>query len=90
MKRQYFLAAAVITGTMALTTSAVAKDRETGRGTGPVVCVGSRGLFNDSIVLADLPAHGWFQLLEPGVGSLRGLATDSAGRVSTQRHVINR
>jgi hypothetical protein len=34
-----------------------------GRGSGPVVYVESQGLFYDSIVLADLPPRGRFQLL---------------------------
>jgi len=58
-----------------LTTDVLAKDRTTGRGTGPVVYVESQGLFYDSIVLADLPAHGRFQELKPGVGP-SGLATE--------------
>ena len=67
--------AAILAVAIALTTSAVAKDRETGRGDGPVVYVESQGLFYDSIVLADLPPNGRFQLLKPGVG-LSGLATE--------------
>jgi hypothetical protein len=58
-----------------VTTDAMAKDRETGRGTGPVVYVESQGLFYDSIVLADLPAKGRFQQLKPGEGP-SGLATE--------------
>ena len=54
---------------------ALAKDRTTGRGTGPVVYVESQGLFYDSIVLADLPQKGRFQQLKPGVGP-SGLATE--------------
>ena len=52
-----------------------AKARETGRGTGPVVYVTSTGLFHDSIVLADLPQKGRFQLLQPGMGP-SGLQTE--------------
>ena len=49
-----------------------AKDRETGRGTGPVVYVTSQGLFYDSIVLADLPAmKGNFQQLVPDMNGLQ-------------------
>ena len=45
---------------------AFAKDRTTGRGTGPVVYVTSQGLYYDSIVVADpLPPHGRFQQLVP-------------------------
>ena len=58
-----------------LATTAMAKDRTTGRGTGPVVYVESQGLFYDSIVLADLPSNGRFQQLKPGVGP-SGLATE--------------
>lgn len=58
-----------------LATNALAKDRTTGRGTGPVVYVESQGLFYDSIVLADLPAKGRFQQLKPGEGP-SGLATE--------------
>jgi hypothetical protein len=58
-----------------VTTNTLAKDRTTGRGTGPVVYVETQGLFYDSIVLADLPANGRFQQLKPGVGP-SGLATE--------------
>lgn len=54
-------------------TAAMAADRDTGRGTGPIVYVESQGLFFDSIVLADLPFRGRFQKLEPGGPS--GLST---------------
>ena len=58
-----------------LATETFAKDRMTGRGTGPVVYVESQGLFYDSIVLADLPPNGRFQQLFPGEGP-SGLATE--------------
>lgn len=58
-----------------MSAGALAKERTTGRGTGPVVYVESQGLFYDSIVLADLPAHGRFQQLKPGEGP-SGLATE--------------
>lgn len=58
-----------------LAADALAKDRTTGRGTGPVVYVESQGLFYDSIVVADLPFKGRFQQLKPGVGP-SGLATE--------------
>lgn len=67
--------AAALTIAAFLTTDVLAKDRTTGRGTGPVVYVESQGLFYDSIVLADLPQHGRFQQLKPGVGP-SGLATE--------------
>ena len=55
---------AVIGAVSTLSTGAIAKPRENGRGTGPVVYVTSTGLFYDSIVLTDLPQKGRFQLLE--------------------------
>jgi hypothetical protein len=70
-----FGAATIIAIAAVITTSALAKDRETGRGTGPIVYVETQGLFYDSIVLADLPIKGSFQLLKPGVGP-SGLATE--------------
>ncbi len=76
MTMSKLLGLGAILATMALvTTDALAKDRTTGRGTGPVVYVESQGLFYDSIVLADLPANGRFQQLKPGVGP-SGLATE--------------
>ena len=66
---------ATIAALAVVSTGALAKDRTTGRGTGPVVYVESQGLFYDSIVLADLPMHGRFQQLKPGVGP-SGLATE--------------
>lgn len=76
MKKIRFFSLVAITVCTALASSyALAKDRMTGRGTGPVVYVESQGLFYDSIVLADLPPHGRFQQLKPGVGP-SGLATE--------------
>lgn len=76
MKTTKLLAlAAVVASATLLATDVLAKDRTTGRGTGPVVYVQSQGLFYDSIVLTDLPAHGNFQQLIPGVGP-SGLATE--------------
>ena len=76
MKITKLLSVATIAAVAAfLATNALAKDRTTGRGTGPVVYVESQGLFYDSIVLADLPANGRFQQLNPGVGP-SGLATE--------------
>lgn len=66
--------AMVFVGAALASTQVLAKERTTGRGTGPVVYVESQGLFYDSIVLADLPANGNFQQLKPGVGP-SGLAT---------------
>ena len=58
---------AVITGA---TSSVYAAERDTGRGTGPVIYVTSQGLYYDSIVLADVPANGRFQQLIPGENGL--------------------
>ena len=65
----------IITGAALASTQVLAKDRTTGRGTGPVVYVESQGLFYDSIVLTELPPNGRFQQLKPGVGP-SGLATE--------------
>lgn len=52
---------------LATTGVALAKERTTGRGTGPVVYVASQGLYYDSIVLVDpLPMKGRFQELYMG------------------------
>lgn len=67
--------AAVIAVSGTLATAVPAKERTTGRGTGPVIYVESQDLFYDSIVLADLPDNGRFQQLKPGVGP-SGLATE--------------
>jgi hypothetical protein len=64
------LLAATTAALAAVTTHATAN----GRGSGPVVYVTSQDLFYDSIVLADLPQHGPFQLLEMGGPS--GLMTE--------------
>ena len=59
---------------MVLSSEAFAKDRTSGRGTGPVVYVTSQGLYYDSIVVADpLPQQGRFQQLIP---SANGLETE--------------
>ena len=57
------LAALTIAATAS--TSAFAKERTTGRGTGPVIYVTSQGLYYDSIVTATLPMKGPFQQLIP-------------------------
>lgn len=76
MKAKKLVGAIALIGAVSMMSfSALAKDRSTGRGTGPVVYVESQGLFYDSIVLADLPFKGNFQLLKPGVGP-SGLATE--------------
>ncbi len=55
----------------------LAKEKTSGRGSGPVVWVKSQNLFYDSIVLGDLPFNGTgnFQKLLPGEGP-SGLATE--------------
>jgi hypothetical protein len=59
---------------LVVSVEAFAKDRSTGRGTGPVVYVTSQGLYYDSIVVADpLPPHGRFQQLVP---TMMGLETE--------------
>ena len=72
MKTFITLGAACLVSTAMLATSAVyAKEREQGRGTGPVVFVTSQGLYYDSIVVADpLPMKGRFQQLIPGENGL--------------------
>jgi hypothetical protein len=72
MKTLHILGVVVLTGFAMIMNSAVnAKDRETGRGTGPVVFVTSQGLYYDSIVVVEsLPAKGDFQQLIPGMDGL--------------------
>lgn len=65
--------AAIVSAALLVSTSAFAKERTTGRGTGPVIYVTSQGLYYDSIVLTDLPMKGDFQQLVPGEN---GLATE--------------
>jgi hypothetical protein len=51
--------------------SGYAKERSSGRGTGPVVYVTSQGLYYDSIVVVDsLPFKGRFQQLVPDENGL--------------------
>jgi hypothetical protein len=71
MKTLKVLSAAVlISSAMVMSNVTYAKERETGRGTGPVIYVTSQGLYFDSIVLADLPQHGDFQQLIPDMNGL--------------------
>ena len=57
---------------LAATGTALAKERTSGRGTGPVIYVTSQGLYYDSIVLGDLPAmKGRFQELSAGMHGLQ-------------------
>ena len=66
------LSAVVLTSSALIMNSTVfAKERTTGRGTGPVIFVTSQGLYYDSIVVADpLPQKGRFQQLVPGENGL--------------------
>ena len=71
MKISTLLAAIALIGTaMLINSSAYAKERMTGRGTGPVIYVTSQSLYYDSIVLTDLPQQGNFQQLIPGENGL--------------------
>ena len=63
--------AAVVSAALLINANAIAKERTTGRGTGPVVYVTSQGLYYDSIVVVDpLPMQGNFQQLIPGENGL--------------------
>jgi hypothetical protein len=62
--------ACLLGAALVATTVVSAKDRTSGRGTGPVVFVTSQGLYYDSIVLTDLPMKGNFQQLIPGENGL--------------------
>jgi hypothetical protein len=56
---------------VAMSNAGYAKERSSGRGTGPVVYVTSQGLYYDSIVVVDsLPFNGRFQQLVPGENGL--------------------
>ena len=71
MKNAKTLTSVAILGLSILASGTVlAKDRETGRGTGPVIFVTSQALYYDSIVLTDLPMQGDFQQLIPGTNGL--------------------
>jgi hypothetical protein len=75
MKSLKILLGISIAATMlAVTGTAMAKDRDTGRGTGPVIYVTSQGLYYDSVVLGELPAmKGRYQQLVP---TMYGLETE--------------
>jgi len=60
--------ATILTVSAMLATNVLAGNPDKGRGSGPIVYVTSQGLFYDSIVLADLPMRGRFQLLETETG----------------------
>ena len=71
MKLSGIIGAVVLFGiSLGIGTAAIAADRDTGRGTGPVIYVTSLGLYFDSIVLADVPNQGNFQQLIPGQNGL--------------------
>lgn len=70
MKVLKIISAVVLMSSAVVMNSAIAGDRDTGRGTGPVVYVTSQGLYYDSIVLADLPQKGRFQQLVPDMNGL--------------------
>ncbi len=78
MKTVTTLGAVALLGSALIFSSPVfSKERETGRGTGPVVYVTSQGLYYDSIVVADpLPQKGSFQQLIPGEFGLATIATE--------------
>lgn len=72
MKPSIILSTLILLGTLSgMNTVAHAADRETGRGTGPVIYVTSQGLYYDSIVLADVPQNGNFQQLISGENGLQ-------------------
>jgi hypothetical protein len=73
MKALKILSAVVlISSAMVMNSATYAKERETGRGTGPVVFVTSQSLYYDSIVVADpLPQKGRFQQLIPDMNGLQ-------------------
>jgi len=75
MKTLKTLGTACLMGAALMTTTATwAKERETGRGTGPVIFVTSQNLYFDSIVVVDpLPMKGRFQQLVP---TMNGLETE--------------
>jgi hypothetical protein len=67
--------AVIVTAALLVNTTVFAKERNTGRGTGPVVYVTSQGLYYDSIIVVDaLPMRGNFQQLM--MGGPHGLETE--------------
>lgn len=65
---------ALLGSALILSSAAFAKERTTGRGTGPVVYVTSQELYYDSIVVVEsLPQKGRFQQLTMG---MHGLETE--------------
>ena len=71
MKTLTTLGTACLISAAMMMTTVYAGDRDTGRGTGPIVFVTSQNLYFDSIVVADpLPMQGNFQQLIPGMNGL--------------------
>lgn len=72
MKIKYLMSLGLlVSAAMLVNNTVLAKERTTGRGTGPIVYVTSQGLYYDSIVVADpLPMQGQFQQLIPGENGL--------------------
>ena len=71
MKLTKILSAIILVSSAMAIGSAAFADRNTGRGTGPVVFVTSQGLYYDSIVVVDaLPQKGNFQQLIPTINGL--------------------
>ena len=71
MKLTKILSAIILVGSAMAIGSTAFADRNTGRGTGPVVFVTSQGLYYDSIVVVDpLPQKGNFQQLLMGMNGL--------------------
>lgn len=72
MKTLKTLSAVILIGSATMMNSTIfAKERTTGRGTGPVVYVTSQGLYYDSIVVVEsLPPKGNFQQLIPDMDGL--------------------
>ncbi|MCK4704588.1 MAG: hypothetical protein KAT90_03830 [Gammaproteobacteria bacterium] len=73
MKTLKVLSAVVLVGSAIIASNSAFAQRDTGRGTGPVIYVTSQGQFFDSIVLTDLPQQGDFQQLIP---TENGLTTE--------------
>ena len=71
MKTLTLVGTVFLMGSAIAMNSVSAKERETGRGTGPVIYVTSQNLYYDSIVLADLPQKGNFQQLIPDMNGLQ-------------------
>ena len=73
MKITNIVSKVVLAGAVAIGSGSAFAERDTGRGTGPVIFVTSLGQYFDSIVLTDLPQQGNFQQLIP---TANGLTTE--------------